>query len=389
MAHPIRILHVIDKFTMDGVNPSSCSRLFAEWIPQHDPAGFQVEVAGLRPADAAGRYLEAQGIKVHYISEGKFSPKNISAIARLARSGRFDLLHLHGYSSANFGRIAARRLGIPSVMHEHAVLKVLPHQFVIDWLLRGKTDVAVAVSQAVKQFLIKGRSVPEEKIRVIWNGVRLSAFQQVDPEKVAAFRKSYRLPAQARLVGTVTRLREEKGNAYFIEAAAQIASQAPNVYFILIGDGPLRAQLEQQAERLGIANRVIFTGFVADIPPALAALDVVVIPSLREGFGLALAEAMAAAKPVVASHVGGLAELATHEENALLVPPADATALARAILRLLKEGTLAQRLAQKAAEQSQRFSIETNVKALEQLYEELVAGPANLKPEASPALSVS
>ncbi len=371
MARPIRILHVIDKFTMDGVNPSSCSRLFAEWIPKHDPARFQVDVAGLRPRNAAGEYLEKQGIRVYYIAEGKFSPKNIRAIEQLAREGQYDILHLHGYSSANFGRIAARRLGIPSVMHEHAVLKVLPHQFVIDWLLRHKTDVAVAVSRAVKEFLMKGRSVPEHKIRVIWNGVPLQAFQNIDAEKVQAFRERLNLPEDATVIGTVTRLREEKGNRYFIEAAAQLRSKFPQVYYVLIGDGPLRQELEALSRQLGVDDRVVFAGFVAEVPPALAALDIVTMPSLREGFGLALAEAMAAGKPVVASNVGGLAELAEHEKTALLVPPADAGALAGALERLLADGGLRERLARAAREASSAFSIETNVAALEALYTEL------------------
>jgi len=371
MAAPIRILHVIDKFSMDGENPSSCSHLFAEWIPRHDPARFQVAVAGLRPRDAAGEFLERRGIEVHYITEGKFSPKNIGAIARVARDGRFDILHLHGYSSANFGRLAARKLGIPAIVHEHAVLKVLPHQFIIDRLLRSTTDIAVGVSKAVKDFMIRGRSIPEEKIRVIWNGVRLERYQDVPAEKVSAFRQRLQVPAEARLVGTVTCLREEKGNRYLIEAAAQLAKQHPQVYFVFVGDGPLRQALQQQARDAGIGERVIFTGFVPDIPPALAAFDVVAIPSLREGFGLAMVEAMAAGKPVVASNVGGLAEIAENEVSALLVPPADATALAQALERLLTDTGLAQRLAHQAREHSRKFSIEANVRELEALYEAL------------------
>ncbi len=374
MSQRIRILHIIDKFTMDGVNPSSCSRLFAEWIPQHDAARFEVEVAGLRPRDAAGEFLEKQGIRVHYITEGKMSPANIPAIERLVRQGKYDLLHLHGYSSANFGRIAARRLGIPSVMHEHAVLKVLPHQFVIDWLLRHKTDVAVAVSQAVKQFLMRGRSVPEEKIRVIWNGVPLQAFRAVPPERIAEFRRHLNVADGAPLVGTVTRLREEKGNRYLIEAAAQVLPQMPEVNFVIIGDGPQRNELELLARKLGVSRQVIFAGFVNDVPAALAALDIVAMPSLREGFGLALAEAMAAGKPAVASKVGGLAELAENEKTALLVPPADAAALSAALLRLLRDEELRRRLARNAQEASSAFSIEANVRALEELYEELVGG---------------
>ncbi len=372
MTEKIRVLHVIDKFTMDGVNPSSCSRLFADWIPLHDSSRFQVDVAGLRPKDAAGEFLEKQGIRVFYIQEGKISPKNIAAIAALAEEGNYDILHLHGYSSANFGRLAARKVGIRSIVHEHAILQVQPHQFVVDWLLRKRTDVAVAVSNAVKAFMMHGRSIPEEKIEVIWNGIDLKQFQNVPEERVRRFREQHGLPENAKIIGTVTRLREEKGNAYLIEAAAEVLRQEPETTFVLIGDGPLRDSLQQQAQELGIDEKVLFTGFVTDVHAALAALDIVVLPSLREGFGLALVEAMAAGKPVVATKVGGMIELARHERSALMVYEADSPALAQAILRLIREPALAQQLAAQAKEDSARFSIEENVRALEALYGRMV-----------------
>lgn len=384
MAEPIRILHVIDKLSMDGVNPSSCSRLFVEWIPRHAPEQFQVQVASLRPPDTAGEFLQRRGIRVHYITKGKFSPKNIAAIAALARDGKFDLLHLHGYSSANFGRLAARKLGIPAIVHEHAILRVLPHQFVIDRLLRGKTDVAIGVSNAVKAFMIRGRSIPEAKIRVIWNGVQLQNFRNVAKEKIDAFRQNLGVDAKARLIGSVTRLREEKGNRFLIEAFARLREKYPETRLVLIGDGPLKSALEQQAKEQGDGDRVIFTGFVPEIAPALAAFDVVAVPSLREGFGLVLVEAMACGKPVVASAVGGMLEVAEDGVSALLVPPADAAALAGAIDSCLADAEFAAALGRRAQEASEKFSIEANVSALEKLYAELVPGKGKKEQEPEP-----
>ncbi len=372
MADPIRVLHVIDKFSMDGVNPSSCSRLFAQWIPLHDKNKFQIDVAGLRPRDAAGVFLEQHGIKVFYIEEGKYSPKNIKAIAELAKKGNYDILHLHGYSSANFGRLAGKKSGAKTIVHEHAVLKVLPHQFVIDWLLRNKSDVGLGVSNAVKDFMMKGRSLPEDRIEVIWNGIPLEEFSQPDDKKVREFRNNLGLPDEAYILGTVTRLREEKGDKYLLDAFAEIAEAHPPVFLVLIGDGPLKDQLSEQTHKLGIGDRVIFTGFVADVPVALNALDLIAIPSLREGFGLALVEAMAAGKPIVASYVGGMRELAENEKNALMVPPADAKELASALQRLLSDKKLRELLSQQARADSAKFSIEKNVDALEKLYEQVV-----------------
>jgi len=371
MAQPIRVLHVIDKFSMDGVNPSSCSRLFAEWIPLHDKSRFQVDVAGLRAKDAAAKFLESHGIQVFYINKGKISPAIIGEIARIARDGNYDILHLHGYTSANFGRIAARKLGIRSVMHEHAILKIQPHQFIVDWMLKRKTDVAVAVSDAVKTFMGSGRSVPLEKVKVIWNGVALDSFKNVDPEAAKSFRQQFNIPFDATIVGTITRLREEKGNAPFLDAAKLVLEEFPDTHFVLVGDGPLKAELETRATQLGIRNRVVFTGFVANILPALESMDVVAVPSLREGFGLAMVEAMACRKPVVATRVGGMVEIAEDGKSALLVPPANGRALADAILRMLRDTAFREKIAEQGREVSQKFSIEKNVQALEQLYTEL------------------
>jgi len=372
----IKVLHVIDKLSMDGVNPSSCAQLFVQWIPRHDPARFKVMVANLRPKDRAGQFVEDSGIEVFYINKGKFSFGNVRAIESLIEEHDIDILHLHGYSSANFGRLAARRKSIPSVMHEHAILKTLPHQYLADRLLRDKTDVAVAVSQAVGDFLTGSRSVPKEKIRVIWNGIDLQSYRHPERERCEQFRSRFGQPHQ-KLVGTVTRLRKEKGNRYFIEAAHRIAAQSPEVRFVIVGDGPERAELEALVTRLDLTERVHFAGFVTDVAAALSSFDIAVIPSLREGFGLALAEAMAAGRPIVATNVGGMREMAEHEVHALLVPPANSPALAQAIGRVLANAKLAARLAREARAHSESFSIERNVRELEALYASLASNCRN------------
>lgn len=368
----INLLHVIDKLSMDGVNPSSCSKLFVEWFAQHERSRFKIMIASLRAKDAAGEYLEDHGLEVFYINKGKVSFANVSAIADLIDAHEIDVLHLHGYSSANFGRLAARRKNIPSVMHEHAILKVQPHQFVADWLLRNKTDVAVAVSNAVKEFLIKGRSVPKEKIQVIWNGINLEAYRRPNSQSAAQFRARFATREQ-KLIGMIGRLRAEKGNRYFIQAAQEILRHMPNARFVLVGEGEERAQLEPLAQELGLREKLHFAGFVNDVQAALNACDVVVIPSLREGFGLILAEAMAAGRPIVATRVGGMMEMAQHEQQLLFVPPANSAALAQAALRLLQDQSLATRLAEAARTHSENFSIEKNVAALEALYSKLVS----------------
>jgi glycosyltransferase involved in cell wall biosynthesis len=257
-------------------------------------------------------------------------------------------------------------------MHEWAVLEVLPHQFVMDRLLRSKTDVAVGVSEDVKKFLIHGRSVPLHKTRVVWNGVNLSKFKTAAPAVVQAFRNGFGIASQHQVIGTVTRLREEKGNRFFIEAAAQVLREFPDARFVIVGDGPLREELEKLAQSVNLGGKLHFAGFVSEVAVALAAMDIKVMASLTEGFPFALAEAMAAGKPVVVSNVGGMKDMVQQEENGLLVPPANSAALAAALGRLLKTPELCKRLGDAARQRSQAFSVERNVKALEAIYTEML-----------------
>lgn len=356
---------------MDGINPSSCTKLFAEWAPRFDRDRFELIFCGLKGGEPAGEWLAGEGARVLYLGKGKFSPSAIGALVRLIESERIDLVHLHGYSSANFGRMAARRAGVPAVVHEHAILKVQPHQFAADWLLRGRTDVAIAVSGAVKRFVVEGRSVPPERVRIINNGVSLDRFVSVDPAVVAARRRDLGIPDGAPVAGTMTRLREEKGNRYFIEAAAHVCTRFPDARFLIAGDGPLRDELQAQARSLGVADRVIFAGFCEDVPVLLGLIDVKVIPSLTEGFPLALVEAMAAGKAIVSTDVGGIKEVAVDGENALLVPPADGRALGEKIAAVFSDPALRSRLATNARRESAKYGIDRNVAALQELYCEL------------------
>jgi glycosyltransferase involved in cell wall biosynthesis len=368
-----KILHVIDKLSMDGINPSSVALCFIEWIKHRDAQRYDVMVASLRSRDAASQHLEKSGVKMFYIDKGKYSFANVGALVDTIRQEKIDLLHLHGYSAANFGRLAARKTGIPNVVHEWAVLKTLPHQFMMDRLLSGKTDVAVGVSESVREFLVQSRSVARHKTRVVWNGVNLNNFKAAEPSKVQAFREKFGITPQQKVIGTVTRLREEKGNRYFIEAAPQVLQEFPDARFIIVGDGPLREELEALAKKLNLDGKLHFAGFVSEVAVALAAMDIFVMASLTEGFPFALAEAMAAAKTVTVTNVGGMKEMVQHEENGLLVPSANGSVMASALVRLLKNPTLSQHLGDAARQRSQAFSVERNVQALESIYAELLS----------------
>jgi glycosyltransferase involved in cell wall biosynthesis len=165
-----------------------------------------------------------------------------------------------------------------------------------------------------------------------------------------------------------------KGHDYLIDAAAQLLRQGVRAAFVLAGEGPLRAELEAKARAFGIADYVFFPGFYSNMPQFMAALDLCVMPSTCDDvMPLVLMEAMAAGCPVIASDVGSVRELIQHEKTGILVPPADPTAMADAILRMLEDPPLAAAIASAAQREVQRcFSIGRMVEEMDALYHEVL-----------------
>jgi len=191
-------------------------------------------------------------------------------------------------------------------------------------------DRIVAVSEAIRTQFVALAPNAQQKMTVIYNGVDTERFAL--RRAAQETRRALGLAQDARVVGTVSRLSPEKGIEFFIAAANALARDAIDVRFLIVGDGPERARLEKIAK-----GAVIFLGQRDEIPELLHAMDVFVLPSLAEGFGMAAAEAMACGLPVIASDVGGLREIVAPNETGILVPPREANALANAILELLHD----------------------------------------------------
>lgn len=367
---PIRLMHIVDKLSMDGLNPNSCAILLKDWITHTDIGQYSITVCSFRASDPGGKFLEKHGITVHYLGLGKYSPKNIDAICKLIEENKIDLVHLHGYSAANFGRIASRKKGISNIVHEHAVLKIRPHQYIVDFLLRKHTNLAVTVSHAVKTFVIRGRSIPPSKIHVIGNGIKLEAFKKRGLPENEKFRSGLDIPENRRIVGTVTRLSSEKGTAIFIKAMPKIIAAFPDVFFLVVGDGPLRTQLKHLSEDLNLSKHLKFLGFRSDILALLSIFDIHVLPSLSEGFSLSLVEAMAVGNAIVATRVGGMREILEDEKTGLFIPPNNTEALSEKVSFLLKNPREALKLSESAVHSSRRFGIQSSADSLNRLYQQ-------------------
>ena len=372
MADKIRVLHICDKFGVQGSSIHGVGRLFSWWMPRFDAERFEVSLVGLRDADESVANLRERGIELTALGRGRFDLGTVFALERLMRERRAQIVHMHGYGATNFGGVAALRSGAKRVVHEHFVDPANPgYQKPFDWCLARTAHVGLANCEAVKDFMVEQRLMRRERIRVVWNGAPLAEFRPPPREAVARERERWGIEESDTVVASIGRLDEQKGNRYFLDAVAMLFERAPRFKVVVAGDGPLQGELEAQCARLGIADDVIFMGYHSDVPLLQSLIDVQVIPSLWEGTTLTVFEAMSMELPIVATDVDGLGEVLTHDENALLVPPADPAALADALSEVLEEPDRRKRLAAQARVDSARFDIQRTVEELQDLYTEL------------------
>ena len=370
----IRVLQICDHLGWEGSRMHGVKRLFAWMIPRFDTSRFEVSLLSLRKKDLSEDTLESFGFPVYYLEKSKFDPTTLPALISLLKRLEIDVVQLHGYGATTFGRLSAVIRRIPNILHEHANLSNTPwFQKAPDWLFNQWTDVAIAVSRSTREFCIKGRLLSPERVKTVYLGAPLDEFRPFSDEQRQQARRQFGFAdPTVKILGTITRLHESKGNKYLIDAAAILARKRPELRFVFVGEGGLQSVLEAQVKRLGISDKVIFLGFQRDVAAAFASLDVAVFPSLWEGTPLTVFEAMALARPIVSTDVDGLRDVLRHNENALIVPPRNSEELAAAMIRMLDDPALAIRLSEAAHRDSAHFSIQAFVDRMSGLYEFLV-----------------
>ncbi len=367
---PARILLVVDSLDIGG----------AEWhvvdlASALRRKGYEVSVACSVVGELSG-LLERAGIPVRLLLRRLVKRRLSTAFAwklrRCVKEGRFDLVHAHIYASATAAAIATLGAGVPLVITEHteAPWRSRRARWTSRWVYR-RAEHIIAVSKAIHRLLIEGYAVPPDRVTVIPSAVV--------PVPDAPTHASPEIPAEWQegpLIGRVARLQPEKGIATFLEAAARVSALFPEARFLVIGDGPLRRELEALAGRLGLDRRVHFLGFRPDARALIELLDVLVVSSLSDGTPLVVLEAMAAAVPVVGSAVGGIPDQIRHEREGLLVPPGDLVALGDALLRLLRSPTYARRLGEAGRQRAAAdFGYGTMLRQIEAVYRNALRAP--------------
>jgi glycosyltransferase involved in cell wall biosynthesis len=291
----------------------------------------------------------------------KASRYELGAFDRLAAALRAlapDQVVVHGFGAYSYGALAARAAGASTVVRvEHSPELYGPHHQLLSAASAAWVDSTILVSHYVGAYLAE-RGTTAPRAEVIYNGVALERLLEVPPIALEP------APASERpRVAMVARLDQAKDHDTFFAAAARLAAEGAPVTLELAGDGPFRARLEAAAARLGLDAR--FLGFVADVPSVLARSDVVVLSTHFEGFGLVVVEAMAAARPVIATRVAALPEMFENGVEGMFVPPRDAAALAEAIRVLTSDRARARAMGLAGRARSARFALVPSVRAFE------------------------
>ena len=368
---PLNILQVCDHLGWEGSRMHGVKRLFGWMIPRFDRERFNVSLVSLRKKDLSEETLESIGVDITYLHKSKFDPSTLPALLKVIDRKQIDILHLHGYGATTFGRLAGAMRRLPTILHEHANLTDTPwFQKVADAVLEPYTDIALAVSKSTAEFVIGARQLPPDKVKTVYLGVPLDEFSRArSEEEIVAARKELGVLPGEFAVGSVTRLHDSKGNSYLVEAAALVLKQRPRARFYLVGEGPLLADLQQQARALNLGERFVFHGFARDVAAVLSAFDVSVFPSLWEGTPLTVFEALAMGKSIVATDADGLRDVLEHDRDALIVPRRDAAALAKSIVRLMDDEAVRARLAAGARDTGRQYDIAAFVRKMERLYQ--------------------
>lgn len=369
----MRVLLLIGTLQVGGAE-----RNVVDLLPHLQAAGADVTLCTL--TDLRDSFLAdevaATGIVRHDLAARRLlDPRAALRLRRLLRHGRIEVVHAQDHAGALMGAAVAASTRTAVVVTRH-VLRYPDNArrerlkgALLDGLMRrGPVDRVIAVADDARRYLIEDVGVPPERVVTVHNGLRVDRLES--PLSVAEARRANGWPVGGRIVTMIAVIREGKGHEVLLDAVPAIRAAAGDVTFLIVGDGELAPAIGVRAAALG---GVVLTGYRDDIATVLRASDVVVLPSFAEALPTVLIEAGAAGVPVVATNVGGAAEIVDHGSTGYLVPPGDSGALASAVARLLGDLVAATAMGEAARIRiAEQFSLERQAEATVQVYRDVV-----------------
>ncbi len=359
-------------YLVPSLNYGGSETLLLDFLRYLDRGRFSPEVHCFYEGDKlVGEYLQA-GIVVHQWRASRRNPVSFLKLIREMRRSRYDVAHTHLFDRQ--GRVAAYLAGVPVI--------ITTYHLVTDWditngiadrikiyldtLTSRLNDRIIAVSDEERQKAITMGRMDEGRIDTVLNGIDLSPYPATNC--VGELRDELRLRGK-RVILAIGRLVGQKGHAFLIDAALMLRDDFPDIAVVIVGEGPLHDKLSSMVDKRGLNEVVRLPGARRDIPKLLAMAEVFAMPSLFEGLPITLLEAMASRKPIVATSVDGIRNTLEDGVEALLVPPHDAVALAKALSTFLLDRQYASSAGNAARKKVEtRFDIRVHVRKIEDIY---------------------
>lgn len=385
----VRVLHVITRLILGGAQENT---LFTVIGQQKDPRFAVTLLSGSETGAEGDLHGEARAAGVDLVLLPPLvrdirpwqDVRALVALVRFMRARRFHIVHTHSSKAGILARAAARIAGVPIVVHTLHSLVFHEYQsavanrayVVLKRLVAPFTHAFISVNDGTARgALAAGIGRPEQHV-TIFSGMPLAGFLDVSAAlSPAEAKRRLGIPEDAPVVGKIARLTPLKGHAQFLDAAAEIARAEPRAWFLLVGNGILRDELERRVREMGIAERTVFAGLVPpeSVPAHIQAMDVVVHSSLREGLARVLPQAGAVGKPVVTFALDGAPEVIRDGVSGYLVPAGNTAAIARRTIELLRDPVRRQEMgAAGRAFASAHFGVETMVESIARVYEGLL-----------------
>jgi glycosyltransferase involved in cell wall biosynthesis len=372
LGRPIRVLQLITSLERGGAE----NHLLA-LLTHADRRAFELETAVLSGEGELVPVFRTAGIPVHLLkARNRFDPLALGRLGRLLREGHFDILHSHLFRADIYAGLAVARLGerrplLVSTRHNDDRFFLNPFVGLVHYGVSARQDLIIAISDHIARFTVSRGVRHPERVRRVYHGLEPPVTKALEREG-QHIRQELGIGPDEFLVGNVGRLALQKGQRHLIAAMPLLLERVPRARAIIAGGGDLEDYLRDLASEIGVANRVHVLGPRKDVPALMHAIDVFVMPSIWEGFGLVLLEAMAAGRPIVASRVATIPEVVADGESGLLVPAGDPLALATALAELAEQPALAVRMGEAGRERLRKqFSVEKMVGDPELLYREL------------------
>jgi len=287
-------------------------------------------------------------------SRAYFSYRIFKTIRKLCLSGHFDVVHIHSFNNIFSILVALKGINIPVIATRHIYVEHVKKDCFHKWYL-GRINKMLAISEFSRRNIIDTYPIAEDKVETLYLGIDLEKYVK-SSEKAQQFKEQFSIPDGKKMIGVVGRIDPAKGQMEFITAIPEIIKEHPDTHFVVVGkptssnEISYLVELKKKIKDLGIGSFVTFTGFFSDVSIPMSAMDVFVMPSYFEAFGLIAIEAMACRVPVIATNMGSIEEIIPSDDHGTKVLPKNSEQISVAIKKLLSDATLCSMITDRAYE---------------------------------------